>query len=71
LLTAALISTIKRESTVAFQWQQWLRERASMLRYMYIACFAQIQCTNLRFNTRCHEIITYKGMKVGKDYIQE
>jgi hypothetical protein len=23
----------------AFPWQQWLRERASMLHYMHIACF--------------------------------
>jgi hypothetical protein len=25
---------------IAFLWQQWLRERASMLRYTYIACLA-------------------------------
>ena len=59
------------ESTVAFQWLQRSRELASILRYMYIACFAQIQCTNLTFNTRCHEMITYKEMKVGRGYIQE
>ena len=46
LLRAAMRSIIQRESTVAFQWQQWLNERASMLHHMYIACFAQIQCTN-------------------------
>ena len=23
---------------IAFSWQYWLRERASMLRYTYIAC---------------------------------
>jgi hypothetical protein len=27
---------------IAFPWQQWLHERASMLRYRYIACLVLI-----------------------------
>ena len=26
---------------IAFPWQQWLRERASMLRYTYTACVVE------------------------------
>jgi len=29
----------KRERRLAFSWQQWLRERATLLRYTYIVCF--------------------------------
>jgi hypothetical protein len=29
---------------IAFPLQQWLHERASMLRYTYIACFVYISC---------------------------
>jgi hypothetical protein len=28
---------------IAFPRQQWLRERASVVRYMYIACFVNVQ----------------------------
>jgi hypothetical protein len=27
----------------AFPWQQWLRERASILRYTYFACFVHVK----------------------------
>jgi hypothetical protein len=43
LLTAACRSTAKRERIAAISWQQWLRERATFLRYtyiVYILCFA-------------------------------
>ena len=29
---------------IAFPWQQWLRERASTLRYTYIACLVFMLC---------------------------
>jgi hypothetical protein len=31
---------------IAFPWQQWLRERASMLRYTYIFCPVPFTFTN-------------------------
>lgn len=43
LLTAACRSTVQRERIAAISWQQWLRERVTLLRYTYIAyflCFA-------------------------------
>jgi hypothetical protein len=47
LLPATCGSTLQRERIVAFPWQQWLRERATVLPYTYIACvvrsFAQSQ----------------------------
>jgi len=33
-----LSSIMQTEHIVAFRWQQWLRERATILRYMYTAC---------------------------------
>jgi hypothetical protein len=29
---------IQREGSVAIPWQQWLRERATILRVTYVAC---------------------------------
>jgi hypothetical protein len=38
-------STMQTESIVAFPWSQWLRERATVLRYAYIACIVlQVNC---------------------------
>ena len=37
LLTVTWISTVQRESSFAFPLQQWLRERAKLLRCTYIA----------------------------------
>jgi hypothetical protein len=39
--------------TIAFQQQQWLRERASMLRYKYTACLVP-------HVTICCELLTYR-----------
>ena len=43
---------------IAFAWQQWLRERASMLRYTYVACLVEnIICNSegCLFNFPCPE----------------
>jgi len=32
------LTSVQREHIVAFQLQQWLRERATSLHYMYVAC---------------------------------
>jgi hypothetical protein len=37
LLTATYRSTVQTERIAAISWQQWLRERATFLRYTYIA----------------------------------
>ena len=37
------ISTMQRKFTVPFSLQQWLHERASMLRYMSTACYMQLE----------------------------
>jgi hypothetical protein len=36
--TRTHINTEKYLILTAFAWQEWLRERASTLRYMYLAC---------------------------------
>jgi hypothetical protein len=36
--TATCSSTKQKERIVAFPWQQWLGQRATVLRYTYISC---------------------------------
>jgi hypothetical protein len=33
-----MLTKMEMESFAALPWQQWFRERASVLRYTYIAC---------------------------------
>ena len=40
-ITKATDTHVEYVIIIAFAWQQWLRERASMLRYTYIACLFQ------------------------------
>jgi hypothetical protein len=44
----------------AFPLQQWLHERASMLRYMYIACHAD----NEPVSPRIHSLPVYRHQNV-------
>ena len=51
---------------IGFQWQQWLRERASILRYTYIACAFTYKAWNaLRTMLRTYLII--RGFYVGEN----
>ena len=40
-ITTATDTHVEYVIIIAFPWQQWLRERASMLRYTYTACHFQ------------------------------
>ena len=48
---------------IAFPWQQWLHERASMLRYTYIACLV---CLNSQWNSRLQKIPLNEPIQFGK-----
>jgi hypothetical protein len=54
------ITTIPTECIVAFHCQQWLRERATMLLYMYIACLVpreDLRRSNKRVVNRCSKTL--------------
>jgi len=52
LLTATYkLILIQREPIVAFQLQQWLRDRATSLHYMYVACCLNADCCTLDSDT--------------------
>lgn len=66
-------STIQREHTVAFPWQQWIHERAIMLQYKYIclSCLFAVFLSPLLRTNECfyqadwqHEI-TAQGRLTG------
>ena len=42
-MSTTTFSSIQRELIVAFPRQQWLRERATMLRYAYTTCLALVE----------------------------
>jgi hypothetical protein len=55
-ITKATVTHSEYEILISFPRQQWLRERASLLRYMYTACLC---CLKLRHNREFSQILEH------------
>jgi hypothetical protein len=62
-------TTIQKESTVEFPWQQWLHERNTMLRYTFTVYFLwnKVNTWDLRFSWRYQDYGILQGNKEQVD----